>query len=69
LANWDYLALAKAYGAHGYRAKNVTELNKVLNKIKDTETDKPTLVEVVIPRKDLAGQMKNLTPQVMNCNN
>jgi len=68
LAKWDYLALAKAYGAHGYRAKNVSELNNVLDKIKDTETDKPTLVEVVIPAKDLAGQMKNLTPQVMNCN-
>lgn len=69
LAKWDYMALAKAYGANGYQASSIDELNKVLDAITNQKTDKPTLVEVVIPRKDLAGQMKNLTPQVMNCNN
>ena len=69
LPKWDYLALATAYGANGYKAKTIQELEEVLHKLKTVKTDKPTLVEIVIPEKDLAGQMKNLTPQVMNCKN
>lgn len=68
LPKWDYMALAQAYGANGYQAKNITELNSVLKKLQTTKSNKPTLVEISIPEKDLAGQMKNLTPQVMNCN-
>jgi len=67
LPKWDYMALAKAYGANGYQANNINELNKVLEKLRTSKSNKPTLVEVIIPEKDLAGQMKNLTPQVMNC--
>jgi indolepyruvate decarboxylase len=59
LPKWDYLALAKALGADGYRVTTITELNALLPKIKTT-TDKPTLVEVVIPEKDLPDQMKRL---------
>ncbi|HZY39656.1 MAG TPA: thiamine pyrophosphate-dependent enzyme [Mucilaginibacter sp.] len=59
LPKWDYLALAKAFGANGYSVNTVTQLNAVLEKIKNT-MDKPTLVEVVIPEKDLPGQMKRL---------
>ncbi len=59
LPKWDYLALAKAFGAHGYSVSTITQLNAVLEKIKNT-TGKPTLVEVVIPEKDLPGQMKRL---------
>ena len=62
------MALAKAYGANGYQANNFKELNKVLEKLRTSKSNKPTLVEVIIPEKDLAGQMKNLAPQVMNCN-
>jgi|TARA_B110000037_G_scaffold139865_1_gene158202 indolepyruvate decarboxylase len=69
LPKWDYMALAKAYRANGYQANNIKELNNVLDKIKSSKSNKPTLVEVIIPEKDLAGQMKNLTPQIMNCNN
>ena len=69
LPKWDYMALAKAYGANGYQASTITELNTVLETLKNIKTSKPTLVEITIPEKDLAGQMKNLTPQVMNCNN
>jgi len=68
LPKWDYMALAKAYGAHGYKASTIKELNTVLEKLKTIKTKKPSLVEISIPEKDLAGQMKNLTPQVMNCN-
>lgn len=68
LPKWDYMALAQAYGANGYQASTIKELNQVLETITNTKTNKPTLVEIVIPEKDLAGQMKNLTPQKMNCN-
>ena len=59
LPKWDYLALAKAYGAKGFRVQTITELNGVLEELLQIK-DQPTLVEVVIPEKDLAGQMKRL---------
>jgi indolepyruvate decarboxylase len=59
LPKWDYMALAKAFGAEGHRAKTIHELDAVLKVIKETK-GKPTLVEVVIPQKDLPGQMQRL---------
>jgi indolepyruvate decarboxylase len=59
LPKWDYLALAKAFGAKGYRVETVTELNAVLQELKKP-TRQPSLVEVVIPEKDLPGQMRRL---------
>jgi indolepyruvate decarboxylase len=59
LPKWDYLALARAYGARGFRVQTVSELNGVLEELLQI-TDQPTLVEVVIPEKDLPGQMKRL---------
>jgi indolepyruvate decarboxylase len=59
LPKWDYMALAKAYGAKGFRVQTVGELNGVLEELLQIE-DQPTLVEVVIPEKDLPGQMKRL---------
>ncbi|HWZ02697.1 MAG TPA: thiamine pyrophosphate-dependent enzyme [Mucilaginibacter sp.] len=59
LPKWDYLALAKAFGAEGFRVTTINELVLVLDKLKNI-TDKPTLVEVVIPEKDLPGQMYRL---------
>jgi indolepyruvate decarboxylase len=59
LPTWDYLALAKAFGARGYRAKTVKELRGVLAKVRNLQ-DAPALVEVVIPEKDLAPQLKRL---------
>ena len=59
LPKWGYLALAQAFGAKGYRAQTISELMSVLEKLKIT-TDKPALVEVVIPEKDLPGQMRRL---------
>jgi indolepyruvate decarboxylase len=59
LPQWDYLALAKAFGAEGMRVTTVAELNKalpIISKIKH----KPVLVEVVIPQKDLPQQMYRL---------
>jgi len=59
LPKWDYLALAKAFNAEGHRVTTVTELNEVLKIVASTE-GKPTLVEVVIPQKDLPAQMYRL---------
>lgn len=59
LPKWDYQALAKGFGANSYRAETITELKEVLNKLKE-KTDLPTLVEIVIPEKDLAQQMARI---------
>jgi indolepyruvate decarboxylase len=59
LPGWDYLALAQAFGAKGYRARNLEELREVLSEVKDLE-GVPALVEVVIPQKDLAPQLERL---------
>lgn len=59
LPKWDYLALAQAFGAKGYRAQTVTELNQVLKELKK-KTDRPSLVEIVVPAKDLPAQMRRL---------
>lgn len=59
LAKWDYVSLAKGFGANGYCVSTRKELQKCLNEIKDI-TDVPTLVEVVLPKTDLPVQMSNL---------
>ena len=59
LPKWDYVALAKAFGAKGYRVQTVSELKAVLQELKSV-THQPSLVEVVIPEKDLPGQMRRL---------
>lgn len=59
LPHWDYLALAQAYGAAGFRVRTVSELIETLPQIWKVK-DRPALVEVVIPATDLAGQMKRL---------
>lgn len=59
LPTWDYLALAQAFGAKGYRVKTVKDLRSVLATVKKL-ADVPALVEVVIPEKDLAPQLKRL---------
>jgi indolepyruvate decarboxylase len=59
LPTWDYPALAKAFGAKGYRVETVHDLRKVLAEVKHVE-GVPALVEVVIPQKDLAPQLARL---------
>lgn len=59
LPKWDYLALAKAFGAEGMRVETIDQLNAALGKIRKIK-DRPVLVEVVIPQKDLPGQMRRL---------
>jgi indolepyruvate decarboxylase len=59
LPKWDYLALAQAFGAKGYRVESIQELNAVLKELK-TITRQPALVEVVVPEKDLPRQMYRL---------
>jgi indolepyruvate decarboxylase len=59
LPKWDYLALAQAFGAKGYRVTTIKELNAALNDLKKLNRQ-PALVEVVIPEKDLSQQMYRL---------
>ncbi|HEU5003858.1 MAG TPA: thiamine pyrophosphate-binding protein [Actinomycetota bacterium] len=59
LPTWDYAALAQAFGAQGYRAATAAELDAVLAEVQGL-TGVPALVEVVIPQKDLAPQLKRL---------
>lgn len=59
LPKWDFMALARAYGAAGFQARTIEELHTVLQAVACLE-DKPALVEIIIPEKDLPGQMKRL---------
>src|ERR1044072_3181660 len=59
LPTWDYRALAQAFGAQGYRVETVEDLRTALAGLKGVE-GVPALVEVVIPQKDLAPQLKRL---------
>jgi indolepyruvate decarboxylase len=58
LPAWDYVALAKAFGARGRRVERVEELRHLLNELPGW--DGPTLVEVVVPKHDLAPQLARL---------
>ena len=59
LPKWDYMALAQAFGARGYRVKTMAELKSTLSELKKL-TNQPALVEVVVPEKDLPQQMYRL---------
>jgi indolepyruvate decarboxylase len=59
LPKWDYLALAHAYGAQGFRVTTLRELSAALHALKGI-TDQPALVEIVIPEKVLPRQMYRL---------
>ena len=59
LPAWDYLALAQAFGARGYRVRTAGELADVLTELQGVN-DAPALVEVMIPQKDLAPQLARL---------
>ena len=59
LPTWDYCALAQAFGARGFRADSEEALAAVLDEVAALE-GVPALVEVVIPDKDLAPQLKRL---------
>jgi len=58
LPAWDYGALAQAFGARGMRVERMGELQHLLNGLPGL--DGPTLVEVVVPKHDLAPQLARL---------
>jgi indolepyruvate decarboxylase len=58
LPEWDYGALARAFGARGVTVKWVGDLRRLLRQL--PRLDRPTLVEVVVPTKDLAPQLERL---------
>ena len=59
LPAWDYLALAQGFGARGVRLSTATELMDFLEQL-SLPTAGPTIVEVIIPERDLAPQLKRL---------
>ena len=59
LPAWDYPSLARAFGARGFRVSTVAELDAALAAVQPL-AGVPALVEVVIPRKDLAPQLRRL---------
>lgn len=59
LPDWDYLALAQAFGARGARVETVGQLQSFLQGA-GCKDGKPTLVQVVIPLKDLPDQLRRL---------
>jgi indolepyruvate decarboxylase len=67
---WDYVSLAKGFGARGVRAETVGALRSVLEDVVAV-TDGPVLVEVIIPEKDLAPQLERLaaTPPTLRRSN
>jgi indolepyruvate decarboxylase len=59
LPAWDYVSLARGFGATGRRADTVGSLRGILAEVVNAK-DGPVLVEVVIPEKDLAPQLERL---------
>lgn len=59
LPQWDYVALAKAFGAKGFVVSTVGELQALLMQLETTDGI-PSLVEVKIPLKDLPPQLARL---------
>lgn len=59
LPDWDYPALAKAFGAKGFVVETVGELRALLTQL-EVGDGVPALVQVKVPLKDLAPQLKRL---------
>ncbi|MBW7565716.1 hypothetical protein KIF53_13160 [Chromobacterium subtsugae] len=59
LPNWDYLALAKAFGARGHVVETVDQLRKLLKQLEHMD-GVPNIVQVKIPLKDLPPQLRRL---------
>ncbi|MGC5702691.1 alpha-keto acid decarboxylase family protein [Pseudomonas sp. NFXW11] len=59
LPSWDYLALAKGFGAEGFKVSTRAGLEQLLPQFLGLK-DRPALIQVVIPQRDLAPQIKRL---------
>lgn len=59
LPGWDYLALAKGFGAEGFKVSTRSGLEQLLPQLLALK-DRPALIQVVIPQRDLAPQIKRL---------
>ena len=59
LPTLNYPALAEGYGAAGYRVETVDQLQALLPQLLALQ-DRPALIEVKIPEKDLAAQIARL---------
>lgn len=59
LPKWDYVALAKAFGAKGHEVKTVGQLRRLLRKL-ETREGVPHLIKVTVPLKDIPPQLYRL---------
>jgi indolepyruvate decarboxylase len=59
LPGWDYLALAKGFGAEGFKVSTRSGLEQLLPQLLKLK-DRPALIQVVIPQQDLAPQIRRL---------
>ena len=63
LASWNYEGLATAYGVDFFKVEQGKALMDCLNEIY-THQGKAYLVEVIIPKQDLAPAVKNLADSI-----
>jgi len=61
LKQWDYVKFAESVGCNGHVVKTNKEFKEILKKVENT--DKPTLIELVIPHKDLPSLTKWKVPK------
>ena len=59
--NPDFVKMAESFGAQGYRVNSPAELKPVLEKA--IAEDKPTLIDVMVPRGSEASPWKYIHPQ------
>lgn len=62
LPNWNYKALAEAFGARYQQAATVAELDSVLCAVND-EKELPTIVNITIPKHNLPLQMARIAAE------
>lgn len=63
LADWDYPSLATAFGMKGHKVETGKDLLEVLDEI-TKHPEQPALVEVVIPKHNLAPAMADLVKSI-----
>jgi len=56
LRQWDYVKFAQSVGCEGFTVNTNNEFKEILKKLENI--DKPTLIELVIPHKDLPSLTK-----------
>lgn len=64
LASWDYVGIAKALGAQGYRAETPAEFDHCLQNA--LKSDSALLIDAVLSPEDISPTLKRLTEYIGN---